>query len=145
MVHQPGRSYVVLVDGPSGEVEAGRTGDLLASGFGQRDEYIEVIGMVKNTSTKVGQTVTPLKSPGVQVVCYNAAKKIIGGAFTFPDLIPASGKAAVDLDLLVADKPEPASCTAYAEPPVVRTPLARLRSKADARSCPSSGVGQLGR
>lgn len=58
----------------------------------------------------------PLQSPRVDVVCRDKAKKIIGGAFTFPDLVPPSGKIVVDLDLLTAKKP--ATCDAYAMPPV---------------------------
>ncbi|MCO1597400.1 hypothetical protein M8C17_19800 [Micromonospora sp. RHAY321] len=56
----------------------------------------------------------PLKSPKVDVVCYDAAKKISGGSFTYPELIPPSGKAVAEIDLLMTGKP--ASCVAYASP-----------------------------
>ncbi|MEH1095418.1 hypothetical protein [Micromonospora sp. CPCC 205739] len=56
----------------------------------------------------------PLKSPKVDVVCYDAAKKIIGGSFTYPDMIPPSGKALAEVDPLMTGKP--ASCVAYASP-----------------------------
>ncbi|MEG3635211.1 hypothetical protein [Micromonospora palythoicola] len=56
----------------------------------------------------------PLKSPKVDVVCYDTAKKIIGGSFTYPELIPPSGKAIAEVDLLVTGKP--ASCVAFASP-----------------------------
>ncbi|MEV4343536.1 hypothetical protein AB0J83_03520 [Actinoplanes sp. NPDC049596] len=61
-------------------------------------------------------TVDLLKSPRVDVVCRDKAKKITGGAFTFPDLVPPSGKIVVDLDILTATKP--VTCDAYASPPV---------------------------
>lgn len=59
----------------------------------------------------------PLKSPRVDVVCHDAAKKIIGGGFTFPELIPPSGKAAVEVSTITTVKP--ASCVAYASPGVI--------------------------
>ncbi|WP_147458754.1 hypothetical protein [Micromonospora sp. BL4] len=62
----------------------------------------------------MNQMAAPLKSPRVDVVCYDNAKKIIGGAFAFPDLIPPSDKAVTEVDLLVATKPT--SCVAYASP-----------------------------
>jgi hypothetical protein len=56
----------------------------------------------------------PLKSPRVEIVCYDAANKIIGGNFTYPELIPPSGKAVVETSPITAD--QPASCVAYATP-----------------------------
>jgi len=200
------------VSSPAADSNGSATAELLESGFGQRDEYVSVIAMVKNTSDKVGQTVTvqfnlkdaageilasesqvetfsrvgqtrpvltqadvpagkkvaavdatllvqdsgaftaeeypeipagkvtvakgeygsgwtarvqvtnpkaePLSSPRVDVVCRNAANKIVGGAFTFPELVPPSGKAVVNLDLLIGGKAKPASCIAYAQPPI---------------------------
>ncbi|TNH31768.1 hypothetical protein FHG89_00540 [Micromonospora orduensis] len=56
----------------------------------------------------------PLKSPRVGVVCYSTEKRIVGGGFTFPDLVPPSGKAVAEMDLLITGKPS--SCVAYASP-----------------------------
>ncbi|MFG1996127.1 hypothetical protein ACGFJ7_39750 [Actinoplanes sp. NPDC048988] len=194
---------------PAQEAAAKPTGSLLQTGFGQRDEYVSVVALVKNTSAKVGQTVTvqfnvtdaageilgsesqveyfsrpdqvlpvltqvdvsgkkaakveatllvedngtfdsepfpeipakatiakseygdgytarvqvsnpkaePLKNPHITVVCYDAAKKIVGGGFTFPDMIPPSGKAVAQVDLLTAGKP--ARCDAYGTPSAI--------------------------
>jgi hypothetical protein len=59
-------------------------------------------------------TAEPLKSPRVEIVCYDTAKKIIGGNFTYPELIPPSGKAVVEVSPITTGKP--ASCVAYATP-----------------------------
>ncbi|MET7672634.1 hypothetical protein [Micromonospora luteifusca] len=56
----------------------------------------------------------PLKNPRVDFVCYDATKKIAGGGFTFPELIPPSGKALVEVNPLMTGKP--ASCVAFASP-----------------------------
>ncbi|RLK24742.1 hypothetical protein DER29_2674 [Micromonospora sp. M71_S20] len=56
----------------------------------------------------------PLKSPKVDVVCYDASKKIAGGGFTFPELIPPSGEAVAEVNLLMTGKPT--ACVAYASP-----------------------------
>ncbi|MGW3607728.1 hypothetical protein [Micromonospora sp. NPDC005161] len=71
------------------------------------DEFVAKVEVI-NPKTE------PIKSPKVDFVCYDATKKIAGGGFTFPDLIPPSGKALVEVDLLMTGKP--ASCVAYASP-----------------------------
>jgi len=184
---------------------AKEAGSLLASGFGQKDEYVWVTSLVHNNSAKVGQTVTvqfnakdkagtlvksesqvesfsrvgqdlavgtqmdvpkgtkiatveatlliedlgvfssvpfpemkttpvkvvagqygdttanfelsnptasPIKSPRLGIICYNAAKKIVGGGVDFPELVPPSGKVAVEATILTTGKP--ASCRVFA-------------------------------
>jgi hypothetical protein len=59
----------------------------------------------------------PLQNPHIAVVCYNAAKKIVGGGFAFPDTIPPSGKAVAEVDLLTAGKS--ARCDAYGTPSAI--------------------------
>jgi hypothetical protein len=55
----------------------------------------------------------PLKDARIGIVCYDAAKAIIGGGVSFPDLIPAGGKVKIDpTTLLISGKPD--ACTAYA-------------------------------
>jgi hypothetical protein len=53
----------------------------------------------------------PLKSPRVEVVCYNKAREIIGGNSTYPIYLPPSGDTIVEVNLITSGKP--ASCTAY--------------------------------
>jgi hypothetical protein len=53
--------------------------------------------------------------PRTSLECsYDAAQNIIGGNFTYPELIPPSGKALVELSPITTGKP--ASCVAYANP-----------------------------
>ena len=56
-------------------------------------------------------TGNPVKSPRLGIICYNAAKKIIGGGVDFPELVPASGKVAVEAHILTTGKP--ASCKVF--------------------------------
>lgn len=57
-----------------------------------------------------------LESPRVSIVCRDAAGKINGGGFTFPDLVPPSGEVTVDSDVNVSG--QPASCKAYVGAPM---------------------------
>ena len=53
----------------------------------------------------------PHQSPGVRIICREAAGKINGSGFTFPDLLPPSGQVVVDdANLILSGKP--VSCTA---------------------------------
>ncbi|WP_405522685.1 hypothetical protein OG426_05465 [Streptomyces canus] len=66
------------------------SGQLVASGFGQQDEYVWVTSLVRNTSPHVGQTVT------VQFNILDANNKIIGSAsqvenFSRPDQLLVVG------------------------------------------------------
>lgn len=57
-------------------------------------------------------TSDPIQSPAVRIICKDAAGKINGSGFTFPDLLPPSGQVVVDdAGLILSGKP--ASCTAY--------------------------------
>lgn len=56
----------------------------------------------------------PLKDVRIGVICYDAAKKVIGGTSAYPDLIPPSGKIVVETTPITTGKP--ASCVAYAAP-----------------------------
>lgn len=189
---------------PSAAVSTKPAGSLVASGFGQRDEYVWVTSLVHNDSDRVGQTVTvqfnaldadgalvkstsqiesftrvgqdlalgtqidvpggvqiatveatlliedyrgssnkpdpemkttpvtlvpdqygtttanfELSNPTDQlikdlrlgVICYDAANTIVGGGVNFPDLVPASGKIAVEAHILTTGTP--ASCKAF--------------------------------
>lgn len=66
------------------------SGELVASGFGQQDEYVWVTSLVRNTSPHVGQTVT------VQFNILDAHNKIIGSesqveSFSRPDQLLVVG------------------------------------------------------
>ncbi|MFF7550601.1 hypothetical protein ACFZCU_44355 [Streptomyces canus] len=66
------------------------SGQLVASGFGQQDEYVWVTSLVRNTSPHVGQTVT------VQFNVLDANNKIIGSEsqvenFSQPDQLLVVG------------------------------------------------------
>jgi hypothetical protein len=82
---------------------------IVKSEFGGYDARVEV-------TNPTGQ---PLESPRVDVVCRNAAKKIVGGGFDFPEMVPPSGKVVADMQLLVSGRPT--SCEGYAGP----SPLTR--------------------
>ncbi len=56
-----------------------------------------------------------LKSPAVQVACLSEAKSIIGGGFTYPDLVPPGGKIRVETQVIVSG--EPKDCTVFVGPP----------------------------
>lgn len=58
----------------------------------------------------------PVKSPRLGIICYDAANAIIGGGMDFPDLVPPSGKVAVEAYILTTGTP--ASCKAYAGGPM---------------------------
>lgn len=62
-------------------------------------------------------TSEPLSGPDLGVVCRNRAGQIVGGANTFPELVPAKGQILASVDLIVPDKP--ATCTGYISPPVI--------------------------
>jgi hypothetical protein len=57
-------------------------------------------------------TNAPVKGARLGIICYNAAKKIIGGGVDFPTLVPPSGKVAVEAHILTTGKP--ASCKVFA-------------------------------
>jgi hypothetical protein len=57
----------------------------------------------------------PVKSPRLGIICYDAADTIIGGGMDFPDLVPPSGKVAVEARILTTSTP--ASCKAFAGGP----------------------------
>lgn len=63
-------------------------------------------------SNTLGQ---PLKSPRINVLCRDAAAKIVGGGSTYPDLVPAGGKSKVEANLLVSGTPK--SCEAFVGAP----------------------------
>jgi hypothetical protein len=56
-------------------------------------------------------TSAPVKDTRLGVICYDAANKIVGGGVDFPDLIPPSGKVAVEATILTTGKP--ASCKVF--------------------------------
>lgn len=58
----------------------------------------------------------PVKSPRLGIICYDAANTIIGGGMDFPDLVPPSGKVAVEAHILTTTTP--ASCKAFAGGPM---------------------------
>uniref|UniRef100_A0AAU3HS20 Lipoprotein n=1 Tax=Streptomyces sp. NBC_01393 TaxID=2903851 RepID=A0AAU3HS20_9ACTN len=80
-------------DGPAKATSSSSTkpsGQLVASGFGQQDEYVWVTSLVRNTSPHVGQTVT------VQFNILDAHNKIIGSdsqveSFSQPDQLLVVG------------------------------------------------------
>ncbi|GAA2358304.1 hypothetical protein [Dactylosporangium salmoneum] len=49
--------------------------------------------------------------------CYDAANKIIGGGSEYPDLVPPSGKIAVEGHILTSGKP--AACKVFPGSPIV--------------------------
>jgi len=53
----------------------------------------------------------PVKSPRLGIICFDAANTIIGGGVDFPELVPPSGKVAVEAHLLTSSVP--ASCRAF--------------------------------
>ncbi len=57
-----------------------------------------------------------IQSPDIGVACRNAAGDIIGGGFTFPDLVPPNGSVVADVDLVTSGKPE--ECTGYVQGPI---------------------------
>lgn len=61
-------------------------------------------------------TAEPLESPAVRVACRDAAGKINGGGFTFPDLVPPNGESVAEVSLTVSSKP--AECMAYIGGPI---------------------------
>ena len=56
-------------------------------------------------------TAADLESPRVGVVCYDAARKIIGGTSTYPEFVPAGRTIRIDAEPTVSGKP--ASCKAF--------------------------------
>lgn len=57
-----------------------------------------------------------MKSPRIAVVCRKGSDDIIGGGTTYPELVPASGKAMVDAHILVTG--DPAGCDIFTGPPI---------------------------
>jgi hypothetical protein len=57
----------------------------------------------------------PVQSPRLGIICYDAAKKIIGGGSDFPELVPPAGKVAVEGSILTTGKP--ASCKVFTSAP----------------------------
>lgn len=58
----------------------------------------------------------PVKSPRLGIICYDAANTIIGGGVDFPELVPPSGKVAVESHLLTSTVPT--TCRAFAGGPM---------------------------
>lgn len=87
---EPSPSLPVL---DSTEIKQGEYGGLVAS-----------FALTNNTDSN-------LTSPRVGVVCYDGAKKIIGGTSTYPELVPAGKTIRIDTEPIVSG--EPASCKAF--------------------------------
>jgi hypothetical protein len=94
------------------------------SDYGMAEESKAPLPVLDSTEVKKGEfggfitsfaltndTDADLKSPRVGVVCYDAAKKIIGGTSTYPDLVPAGKTIRIDAEPTVSGKP--ASCKAF--------------------------------
>jgi hypothetical protein len=60
-------------------------------------------------------TSEPLQGSAVEVICHDAAGKIIGGSSTYPELIPPSGETLVDVSDLYTDV-KPNDCVGYLHP-----------------------------
>lgn len=92
--------------------------------FSDKPFPVAPVGPVKVGTGELGQAIASfeltnpltmaLKSPRIQVVCTNKSGGIIGGGFSFPSLVPVSGKIKVDADILTSGKP--AQCAAYVGP-----------------------------
>lgn len=65
---------------------------------------------IKNPTDK------PLQNPQIGVACRDAAGKINGGGFSFPDLVPPNGEITEEVDVTTSG--DPASCRAYIGGPV---------------------------
>ncbi len=90
------------------EVDYGKAkGRVASNGFG---------GLVAKVPVK-NPTSEPLSGPDLGVVCRNRSGTIIGGANTFPELVPAKGQILASVDLIVTGKP--ATCTGYISPPAI--------------------------
>ncbi|GAA4582907.1 hypothetical protein GCM10023194_18830 [Planotetraspora phitsanulokensis] len=77
-------------------------------------DSVELVKLYRGWHTSIWVTnpkPEPLKQPRVEVVCYNKAKKIIGGGNSSPMYLPPSGDTIVEADLFTSGKPS--SCTAY--------------------------------
>ena len=57
----------------------------------------------------------PVQSPRLGIICYDAANAIIGGGSDFPQLVPTSGKVAVEASILTSGTP--ASCKVFTGAP----------------------------
>lgn len=66
--------------------------------------------LVKNPTSEA------LESPAVRVACRDASGTIIGGGYTFPDLLPPNGEVVANVSLTVSSAPK--SCTAYVGGPI---------------------------
>lgn len=87
----PGKAPLPVLD--ASEIKAGSYGGYTAS-FGFTNETAEDLDDLR-----------------VGVVCYDQAKKIIGGTSTYPDFAPAGKTIRIDADPTVSAKP--ASCRAF--------------------------------
>lgn len=72
-----------------------------------KEEY----GAYKASFEITNQSDEPMKNTRIAAVCRDAANKIVGGGFAFPELIAAGGKAVADIDVTVSSKPASASHT----------------------------------
>jgi len=94
------------------------------SDYGMAEESKAPLPVLDSTEVKKGEyggfttsfaltndTDADLKSPRVGVVCYDAAKKIIGGTSMYPDFVPAGKTIRIDAEPTVSGKP--ASCKAF--------------------------------
>ncbi len=55
-----------------------------------------------------------LRSPRIGVICHDVKNRIVGGGSHYPGLLPAAGKAVVEVSLIATGNPR--SCSAYAAP-----------------------------
>lgn len=62
-------------------------------------------------------TAQPVKSPRLGIICYDVANTIVGGGVDFPELVPPSGKVAVEAHILASTTPT--SCRAFAGGPML--------------------------
>jgi hypothetical protein len=57
----------------------------------------------------------PVKSPRIDVICRDAANKIVGGGSDYPELVPAGGKSKVDARVIVSSSPK--TCSVFVGAP----------------------------
>jgi hypothetical protein len=94
------------------------------SDYGMSEESKAPLPVLDSTEVKRGQyggfaasfaltndTDAELKSPRVGVVCYDAAKRIIGGTSMYPEFVPAGKTIRIDAEPTVSGKPT--SCEAF--------------------------------
>ncbi len=90
-----------------GDTDLGTSEATIAKG-----EYGGHIAKVK----VVNPTAETITDPGIKVVCYDTNKKIVGGGFTYPELLAASGTFVDDVDVTVSKAAK--TCTVFLEPSI---------------------------